>query len=237
MTWRPTPRRRAHHPAAARRALHRLRDARRRAGLGPGGARRLRRLRRAPPGSGRRRGRASGSPRSGRTSMPSRPSGRACEAELPFLAEVPVTGTTGGFARLRGGGYVPRPHLGAGRRRLRGPGRALPRRALPLGRAQRPRPRLLGAGAARAARQRRRGAARFRHAGGAARRAAAPRGAALRARRPRLLEGPCRDHAAAPTRCCTPTATTWRWRASRCGPAVARIAAAAAARSTARRRL
>ncbi len=33
------------------------------------------------------------------------------EQELPFLAEVPVTGTTGAFARLRGGGHVPRPHL------------------------------------------------------------------------------------------------------------------------------
>jgi Bacterial dipeptidyl-peptidase Sh3 domain/NlpC/P60 family len=31
--------------------------------------------------------------------------------ELPFLAEVPVAGTTGDFARLRGGGCVPRPHL------------------------------------------------------------------------------------------------------------------------------
>jgi cell wall-associated NlpC family hydrolase len=31
--------------------------------------------------------------------------------ELPFLAEVAVAGTTGGFARLRGGGCVPRPHL------------------------------------------------------------------------------------------------------------------------------
>jgi cell wall-associated NlpC family hydrolase len=31
--------------------------------------------------------------------------------ELPFLAEVPVAGTTAGFARLRGGGHVPRPHL------------------------------------------------------------------------------------------------------------------------------
>lgn len=33
------------------------------------------------------------------------------DVELPFLAEVPVAGTTGGFARLRGGGHVPRPHL------------------------------------------------------------------------------------------------------------------------------
>lgn len=33
------------------------------------------------------------------------------DVELPFLAEVPVSGTTGGFARLRGGGHVPRPHL------------------------------------------------------------------------------------------------------------------------------
>jgi cell wall-associated NlpC family hydrolase len=31
--------------------------------------------------------------------------------ELPFLAEVAVAGTTGGFARLRGGGCVARPHL------------------------------------------------------------------------------------------------------------------------------
>ena len=30
---------------------------------------------------------------------------------LPFLAEVAVAGTTAGFARLRGGGHVPRPHL------------------------------------------------------------------------------------------------------------------------------
>ncbi len=32
-------------------------------------------------------------------------------ADLPFLAEVPVVGTTGAFARLRGGGHVPRAHL------------------------------------------------------------------------------------------------------------------------------
>jgi cell wall-associated NlpC family hydrolase len=32
-------------------------------------------------------------------------------ATLPFLAEVAVAGTTAGFARLRGGGHVPRPHL------------------------------------------------------------------------------------------------------------------------------
>jgi cell wall-associated NlpC family hydrolase len=40
------------------------------------------------------------------------PSVRArVDSELPFLAEVPVAGTTGGYARLRGGGHVPRPHL------------------------------------------------------------------------------------------------------------------------------
>ena len=33
------------------------------------------------------------------------------QAELPFLAEVPVGGTSGGYARLRGGGHVPRAHL------------------------------------------------------------------------------------------------------------------------------
>jgi cell wall-associated NlpC family hydrolase len=32
--------------------------------------------------------------------------------ELPCLAEVAVNGTTGSFARLRGGGFVPRAHLG-----------------------------------------------------------------------------------------------------------------------------
>lgn len=32
-------------------------------------------------------------------------------AELPFLAEVPVNGTTGSFSRLRGGGHVPTAHL------------------------------------------------------------------------------------------------------------------------------
>ncbi len=31
--------------------------------------------------------------------------------DLPFLAEVPVAGTSGGFARLRGGGFVPTAHL------------------------------------------------------------------------------------------------------------------------------
>lgn len=31
--------------------------------------------------------------------------------DLPYLAEVAVSGTTGGFARLRGGGHVPRAHL------------------------------------------------------------------------------------------------------------------------------
>ena len=40
------------------------------------------------------------------------PSVRArVETELPFLAEVSVAGTTGGYARLRAGGHVPRPHL------------------------------------------------------------------------------------------------------------------------------
>ena len=33
------------------------------------------------------------------------------EHDLPFLAEVPVAGTSGGFARLRGGGFVPTAHL------------------------------------------------------------------------------------------------------------------------------
>lgn len=33
------------------------------------------------------------------------------DLELPFMAEVAVAGTTGGFARLRGGGHVPRAHL------------------------------------------------------------------------------------------------------------------------------
>ena len=32
-------------------------------------------------------------------------------AELPFLAEVPVAGTSADFARLRGGGHVPRAHI------------------------------------------------------------------------------------------------------------------------------
>ena len=31
--------------------------------------------------------------------------------DLPYLAEVPVSGTTGAFTRLRGGGYVPRAHV------------------------------------------------------------------------------------------------------------------------------
>ncbi len=33
------------------------------------------------------------------------------EHDLPFLAEVPVSGTSGSFARLRGGGFVPVAHL------------------------------------------------------------------------------------------------------------------------------
>lgn len=33
------------------------------------------------------------------------------DRELPFLAEIPVTGTTGGFVKLRGGGFMPRPHF------------------------------------------------------------------------------------------------------------------------------
>ena len=42
------------------------------------------------------------------------PSARArVEAELPFLANVPVKGSTGGFFRLRDGGFVPRPHMAA----------------------------------------------------------------------------------------------------------------------------
>lgn len=42
-----------------------------------------------------------------------RPSIRATVVrELPYLAEVPVAGSTAGFARLRGGGHVPLPHFG-----------------------------------------------------------------------------------------------------------------------------
>jgi len=33
------------------------------------------------------------------------------EHDLPFLAEVPVCGTSGSFAKLRGGGFVPAAHL------------------------------------------------------------------------------------------------------------------------------
>lgn len=41
-----------------------------------------------------------------------RPSVQArVSGELPFLADVPVSGSTGGFARLRGGGHVALPHL------------------------------------------------------------------------------------------------------------------------------
>ena len=41
-----------------------------------------------------------------------RPTARApVLAELPFLAEVAVAGSTGGFYRLRDGGFVARPHL------------------------------------------------------------------------------------------------------------------------------
>ncbi|MFO1142307.1 MAG: NlpC/P60 family protein [Amaricoccus sp.] len=40
------------------------------------------------------------------------PTARArVETELPFLASVPVKGSTGGFFRLRDGGFVPRPHM------------------------------------------------------------------------------------------------------------------------------
>lgn len=35
----------------------------------------------------------------------------AVEHDLPFLAEVPVSGTSGAFARLRGGGFVPSAHI------------------------------------------------------------------------------------------------------------------------------
>lgn len=42
----------------------------------------------------------------------SRPTVRGTvERDLPYLAEVAVSGTTAGFARLRGGGHVPLPHL------------------------------------------------------------------------------------------------------------------------------
>ena len=186
---------RAHHPAPPRRELHRLRDPPRRARLGPGGARRLRRLRRRRPGSGRRRARGVRV-----TALWSQvyaePAARArVVAELPFLAEVPVAGTTGGFARLRGGGYVPRPHLAPVR-----PATGWPRpsasSACPTS----------GAGAAPAASTARRWCS-SRSSPPAARRRATPTcrrrcsarelaaDAAPRARRPRVLEGPRRDHA------------------------------------------
>ena len=41
-----------------------------------------------------------------------RPSVRgAVEGDLPYFAEVPASGTTAGFTRLRDGGHVPSPHL------------------------------------------------------------------------------------------------------------------------------
>ena len=141
----------------------------RRPRLGPGRARRLRRLR-------QRRG-----PRAGAGAGPA--GHRALVAGLcPARRAVAGAGRAAVPGRGPGQGHHRR-LLPAARRRLRaaaasgavrrgprGAGGALHRRALPLGRAQHPRHRLLGAGAAGADRRRPAGAARFRHAGGAARR-------------------------------------------------------------------
>ena len=103
----------AHHPAPPRRAVHRLRDAGRRAGLGAGGARRLRRLRGAGRARDRRRAKGCGSPRSGRRSMPSPRSGRGSRPSFPSSPRCRSRAPPAAIARLRGGGHVPRPHLAA----------------------------------------------------------------------------------------------------------------------------
>ena len=103
------------------------------------------------------------------------------------------------FAVTQRGGFVPARHLApldAQRERLRRGRRAIPRRALSVGRQDQLRHRLLGPGAARAHRLRHRLPARQRHAGARARRGARAMptsptcGAAIS-----VLEGPCRDRA------------------------------------------
>ena len=118
-----------------------------------------------------------------------------------------------------------------GRDGLGGGGGALPRHALSLGRQDQPR----ASTAPAWCRSRSRPAAfraprDTRHAGSGARRAAAAgrRPAAAAARRSRVLEGPCRHHARRARRCCTPTRTTWRSRASRSREAIERAGARAA---------
>ena len=199
-----------------RRGLHRLRDAattaspgaRRRStamsatsraeGLGP--------PRPAPGGGSRRSGRSVyARPQVGRAPTPSCRSSPRCA----------VAGTTGGFARLRGGGFVPRAASRAGGRRLR---RRRPRAssACPIS----------GAGAAPAASTARRwSSSRCSPPGGAAPRdsdmQAALLGAALAAgraaapRRSGVLERAMSGSCATPRRCSTPTRTTWRSRSSR----------------------
>ena len=114
--------------------------------------------------------------------------------ELPCLAEVAVAGTTGGFARLRGGGFVPRAHLAPV-----GDWVALAERFVGApylwgGRSLRGH-RLLGAGSGRAARRpgRRRRATRTCRRRCSA--SALPARGRAPARRPGVLEGACRDHA------------------------------------------
>ena len=186
----------ARDPAAPRRALHRLRDAAPTGcAWGQAALRRLRRLRRRRRARAGRRRRAAGDGALVAGLRRARGQGADRRPSCPSSPRSPVRGTTGGFARLRGGGYVPRPHLAPVAGDFVAQAERFVGVALPLGRAQRPRHRLLGAGAARAHRHRPRRAARLRHAGGAARRRRSAPRRALAARRPRLLERPRRDHA------------------------------------------
>ena len=157
---------------------------------------------------------------------------KACRSGCRLAIERPRRRT--GAARLRrlraGAASRAARRRGTGFRRRR---RALRRRALSVGRQDQPRHRLLGPGAGRAHRLRRRLPARQRHAGAGAR-GSRGRGRLDRpaARRSRVLEGPCRHRARrrdAASRQCIPHGGR---RPSRCGEARRRGSAHPAARSS-----
>ena len=148
---------------------------RRRLGLGPARGRRLCRLAAGEcAGAGRRAADAQGRRRCGPSSFPG-PSIKLPPIEaLPLGARLAVVRFEDRMAVTRSGAYVPATHLapiGIVRAGFRRRGGALSRRALSVGRQDRARARLLGAGSGRARGLRRCLPARQRHAGSGARRA------------------------------------------------------------------
>ena len=160
----------------------------------------LRRLSAGARRSGRRPSRRIGSPRCAPTPIPAPASSCRRAWRCRSARGSRSSGREGDFAVSADGLHLWARHLaesGCARTGLCRGRRALSRDALSLGRPDVGGDRLLGPRPDRARRRRRRLAARQRHAGGRLGRAHRHRRSAhdARARRSRVLEGPCRDHA------------------------------------------